>query len=416
VRWIWLVLLCACGDNTVPRLVALTYQVGDVTYTRPGQFHDTARDEDCAPVGWADGATYCTPAFRDAFYADSACSDAIAPITVHYTPTYFTIAGVTALRRLRPVTPGARSPGQYWVRNQDTCSGPYPSPPGAQWGEVGDELDESAFVRLLRSAPEGDGRLQTIAWHTTDGLYQPMGFHDRDLGADCRVINDFGRDRDHVLCEPNSAPVFYYADAACTQPVVTGLAGERALVKLDCESFASAGTERTGPVYSSFAGSCHADALPDGVVQYEVGAPFDVPVLARERAGAGRIQSITLVSGDVRVPDQFLHDTTLGVDCTPAPAPDTDVPRCLPTYVNIATYYRDDQCSQAVPIASENVGVCDAPVKYAADADGFHVVGAVETAPLYAPSTGDICMLQPAPGEPHDVGPAMPVDTFVPAL
>lgn len=415
MRWIWLVVLCACGDNTVPRLAALTYAVGDVTYTRAGEFHDTARDEDCSPWTWADAATYCTPAFHAPVYTDSACTDAIAPGAVHYTPTYFTIAGLTLLQRLHPVTPSTRAPAQYWLHTQDTCSGPYPSPPGAQWGDIGDELDETAFVRLLRSAPEGDGRLQTIAWHTSDGLYQPMGFHDRDLGVDCTVYNASGRDRDHVLCDPGASPVFYYADAACTHPIVVADVGTTSpILKLDCETFASAGSERSGPVYSNVSGACQPDTLPDGIRQYEVGPPVDVAVLARERAGAGRIQSITLVSGDVRVPDRYLHDTSLDSDCTPTPS--LDVPRCMPDYMNIDTYFSDDQCSQPIDIASLNVGTCEAPVRWAAKATTFHQVGAVVTDPLYVPSTGDTCMLQAAPGEPHAVGPPLPVETFVPAL
>lgn len=393
----------------------MTYQVGDVTYTRAGQFHDTQRDEDCNPWGWADGATYCTPAFHDAFYADSGCSDAIAPITVHYTPTYFTIAGLTSLRRLHPVTPSTRTPAQYWLRSQDTCTGPYPSPPGAQWGEVGDELDETAFVRLLRSAPEGDGRLQTIAWHTSDGLYQPMGFHDRELGADCIVTTEFGRDRDHVVCAPPAQPLYYYADAACTHPVVVADPEETSpIITLGCEMFARAGSVRSGDVYGGFGGTCQPTTVPDGFQQYEVGAPFQAPVLSRVRAGSGRIQSITLVAGNVHVPDRFLHDTMLDEDCEPAPG--IDMTRCLPTYQNIDTYYRDDHCMQTVGIVSENVGTCDAPVQYGRDPDGFHEVGAIVTGPLYVPSTGDICMAQPPSGEPHEVGPALPVDTFVPAL
>lgn len=416
MRWIWLVLLCACGDNVAPRLVPVTYEVGDVTYTRGGQFHDTQRGEDCEPWGWADGATYCTPAHSDPVYTDAACTDPIAGIRDSYIATYFTIAGMTSLRRLRPTTPSTRNPAQYWVQNMGGCNGPYPAPPGAQWREIGDELDETAFVRLLRSAPEGDGRLQTIAWHTSDGLYQPMGFHDRDLGVDCTVTTEFGRDRDHVVCAPPADIIEYYADAACTQPVVGAPDGPPPkVVQLGCEAFAGIGSERTGDVYQVFGGAgCMPSSLAPEWRQYEVGAPVDVPVLSRVRAGSGRIQSITLVAGDVHVPDRYLHDTMIDADCEPVAS--DDMTRCLPTWQNIDTYYRDDQCMQTVGIVSENVGSCAAPVQYGRDPDGFHEVGAIVTSPLYVPSTGDICMEQPPSGEPHEVGPAVPVDTFVPAL
>lgn len=415
MRWIWLIVLCACGDNVVPRLVPKTFEVDDVTYTRTWQFRDTLRDEDCAPEGWADGAIYCTPAHGDPVYTDATCSDAVAPASVRYAATYFTIAGTTSLRRLHPTTPSPRNLAEYWLQSTNGCTGPYPAPAEARWAAIGDELDETAFVRLLRSAPEGDGRLQTVAWHTTDGLYQPMGFHDRDLGADCSVITEFGRERDHVVCQPPAQPLYYYADTACTQPVVVADPDEASpIIALGCEIFARAGSERTGAVYAFLGGACEPTTVPDGSRQYDVGAPVDVPVLSRVREGAGRIQTIELVSGSVRVPDRYLHDTMLDADCEPGPT--VDIPRCVPAYENIDTYYRDDQCTQTVGIASENVGTCDAPAHYAFDPDGFHEIGAVVTAPLYVPSTGDRCMEQLPPGEPHEVGPPLPADTFVPAL
>ena len=416
MRWIWLVLLCACGDNIVPRLVALTYDVGGVTYTRPGQFHDTLRDEDCHPDHWADGATYCTPPYDDApVYTDAGCTDAIAVGSGGYTATYFTLAGIKSLRRLRPVTPSMRNPAQYWMQSTNGCDGPFPAPAGISWGEIGDELDESAFVRLLRSAPEGDGRVQTIVWHTSDGLRQPTGFHDRELGVDCTVTTEFGRDHDHVVCAPPAQPLYYYADAACTQPVVVASPDDPLpILELDCETFARAGAERMGALYASSGGLCQPTTAPDGFRHFEVGAPVEAPVLSRVRGGSGRIQSITLVAGNVHVPDRYLHDTMIDADCEPVRT--TDGPRCLPTWQNIDTYYSDDQCTQTVEIVSENVGTCAAPVQYGRDPDGFHEVGAIVTDPLYVPSTGDICMVQPPSGEPHEVGPPLPLDTFVPAL
>ena len=413
MRWIWLVVLCACGDNVIPRLVALTYEVGDVTYTRPGEFHDTLRDEDCRPWGWADGATYCTPAYRDVVYADSACTDALAPPTAQYTPTYFTLDGLTYLRRLRPVTPSTRTPSQYWARSGDTCSGPYPVPAGTQFGEIGDELDESAFVRLLRSAPEGDGRLQTIAWHTSDGLHQPMGFHDRDLGVDCTVTADFGRDRDEVACMPPAPPIFDYSDAACTHPVVVA-SDPVPFVQVGCGMIARIGSEQTTPIFERNGGICAPATLPPGCA-CSASARRSTCRCSRAcgRAPVACSRSRSCLA-PCACPTVFLHDTQLDADCVPAPS--TDIARCMPPYVNLETFYHDDICSQPVPIAREVVGACDAPVRYAYDPDGWHVVGAVDPGPFYVPSTGDTCMQVAAPGEPHDVGPALPADTFVPAL
>src|SRR5690349_368958 len=98
---------------------------------------------------WGDGATYCTPASAPTAYADGNCSQAVAMSSSGYVAS-MSAFGIHSLRAIAPRAPLA----QYWLLNDGVCGGPYPAAADAAWGDVvGDELDESAFVRLFRSAP-----------------------------------------------------------------------------------------------------------------------------------------------------------------------------------------------------------------------------------------------------------------------
>ncbi|MBV8760513.1 MAG: hypothetical protein JO257_24690 [Deltaproteobacteria bacterium] len=411
MRWIWLALLVACGDNVVPRLEPVTYDLAGTTYESPIFFHDRARDEKCLAVPWADGATYCTPVLLPVAFLDDACSEPVALGTTGYAPTMFVLGGKRTVRRVHPVTPRA-APAQYWTSANGTCTGPFTPTADMMWGDLGDELDESAFVRLYRSAPEGRDRLQVIAYNTLDGLHAPRFLHDRDLQVDC-VLAD-GRDRDRVACRPPDAvEAAYFLDASCTQPAIAVPGDAPPFARLGCESYARVGTEVTSPLYTAAGGTCQPQDLPGWHV-YPVGDPVELAYATRERHGTGRIQPIDDVAGEAHIPDGLLYDAVLDADCELSPF---DGPaRCLPaSTVPTTVYYADEGCTTERDIAVLFTTACHAAERFAYDT-GFRAIGPVVTDPLYVPSTGDRCMLQPPAGEPHDVGPELPLDTFVPAL
>lgn len=410
MRWIWVVLLAACGDNVVPRLEPVTYDLAGTPYVSPVFFHDRARDETCGPVGWADGATYCTPSLLPVAYLDAACSEAVAMGDTGYAPTMFTIAGKRSVRRVHPVVPRA-TPAQYWISGNGSCDGPYPAAADMKWGDLSsDELDESAFVRLYRSAPEGSSRLQVVALNTLDGIHAPRAMHDRDLGFDCVFVD--GRDRDRVAClPPDAADAAFFLDESCTQRAIVVDGAPPSLARLGCESFARVGAEMTGgAVYTLVDGACAQQQIGGRV--YEVGEPVEVAYATREREGHGRIQPIDDVAGLARIPDGLLYDAVLGADCGLSPV--DGVTRCLPAAAPLATYFTDALCTMPRDVAVLS-STCGAPERFAFR-DAYHAIGAVVTDPLYVPSTADTCMVQPPAGEPHDVGPVLAAETFVPAM
>lgn len=416
MRWIWLVVLCACGDNVTPRLTPLTYDLAGTTFTMPQQFHDRQRDEDCSPVTWADAATYCTPAYQDAVYTNSGCSEPIAQGDAAYVATYFSLGGQTSLRRLHPVEEHTAAPAQYWQLAQGSCTGPFTPDPTTTWHTLGAELDESAFVRLYRSAPEGRGRLQQIAWNTRDGLHAFAGLHDRDLAIDCALAPE--QDAGTVACMPiGTVPTTLFADPACTVRAILSSDQMPAFAKWDCMTVAPVTTELPGPnVYArNDAGTCRMVTVLNTRI-FAVGAPVELVTLDRERGAGDRIAPITLVAGDLRIPDAWVHDTQLDVDCQPGLL--SRELRCLPAVTSsVETYYTDDQCAQAIDVALIDPAACEAPAHYAYRPDAFHRIGATVTQQLYVPSTGDRCMAGLIPGlEPHAIGGPLPVETFVPAL
>lgn len=411
MRWIWLAVLVACGDNVVPRLQPVTYELDGVTYTQPGLFHDRARDEQCTSMRWGDGATYCTPAIAATAYADSNCSQPVAMASSGYAATMSTIGTETTVHRLRAVAARAAL-AQYWLANNGACSGPYPAAADSAWGDiVGDELDESAFVRLFRSVPEGSGRLQIIAWNTIDGTHVPRALYDRELDSECNFID--ARDRDRVACAPTDVLDADFGDASCSEPVVIAAGAAPAFARVGCDRYARVGDAITSAVYTASSSGCQAKAVPAGWQVYAVGSAVDLAYATRERQGSARMQPIELVAGTARVADGLVYDEMLDADC--ALAPYAGAVRCVPAAVAVSTYFADAMCMEERDVALIKRDACGAAERFAFR-DAYHAVGPVVTDALYVPSTGDRCMVQPPDDEPHAIGPALPPETFVPAL
>lgn len=420
MRWIWLLAVWACGDNVTPRLAQVRYAIEGVEVADPQLFHDRARDEECTAMPWADGATYCTPAFTPAVYTDPICSQPLAQTVAPpsgYVATYFVLRGQVSLRRLHTVAGEVPPPAQYWLLDGPECVGPYAGDATTHFAAVGAELDESQFVRLRRSPPEGDGRVQRIAIDTDDGLHLPAGFHDRTLATDCSL--EHATDADSPRCVPDAVFATLFGDAACSQPVLVAPAQPPAFARYgnaDCPSYAPLADDVTGqPTFDINTGQCTPVTLPDGYQLFSVGATLDLPAVTRERGAGARIQPITAVTGGLRIADTSVHDLALGVDCRPGLLAGTS--RCLPATTTITSYFIDDQCRDAIDVAFVAAGSCAPLPRYASGVDAIHAIGDPVPSPLYEVSTGDRCVpyAPPSPLVAHLVGPPLPLETFAAA-
>ena len=420
MRWLLLGFVCACGDNVTPRLRQVRYDIAGVEVPDPRLFHDLQRDEDCVATPWADGATYCTPAFTPAVYTDPICSQPLAQTAdapAGYAATYFALRGEVSLRRLRPVVSEVPPPAQYWVLDRTECIGPYAGDASMHFGALGGELDESQFVRLRRSAPQGDGRVQRIALDTDDGQRFPTGFYDRALATGCSL--EHTSDVASPRCVPDAIAATLFGDASCSQPVLVAPPELPAFARYganDCPTYAPLADDVSGqPVFGVRGGQCAPVTLPEAYELYSVGAPLELPVVTRDRGDGMRIQPITVVTGDVRVADLAVHDGELGVDCRPGLLAGTS--RCLPETADTVTYFIDEQCRDPIDVALLADGSCAPQPRYALHAGEIHAIGEPVPGQLFEVSTGDRCMPHVAapPLVAHLIGPALPAETFVAA-
>jgi hypothetical protein len=423
VRWIWLVLLAACGDNVEPRLSVVRYAFdtgGELA--DPRLLHDRLRGEDCAAVRWSDAATYCTPAYTDAAYTDPVCKTPIArsqtPAT-GYVATYFSLGGVTSVRRLHPIADETAPPAQFWVLDGATCNGPFPGDPTEHYYALGDELDTSAFVRLRRSTLQGKTRLEVVTWSTDDGVQVPAAIHDNQIASDC-VLADH-HDAAQVACEPAGAPpATYFADAGCTEPVVVVYGEPPSLASFavgTCHAYASPVNEVIdAPLYTTNATGCVAAVPPPGSRQFALGEPVTLAMLARARGDGTRIRPVSLTAADVNAPDDLAFDSALAADCAPGEL-DGGV-RCLPPApLPVISYFTDDRCVATIDVALVDESACTLAPRFAHGASGLQAIGDRVTVPLFEISTGDRCVpYQPtAPLVAHAAGPPLPAGTFAAA-
>jgi hypothetical protein len=420
VRWIWLVALAACGDNVSPRLAQIRYDIDGVELADPQHFHDLQRDEDCVATPWADGATYCTPAFTPAAYLDPICSDPVAQTADSpsgYAATYFVLNGTVSLRRLHPIQREVAPPDEYWVLEGTECIGPYAGDSTTHFAALGPELDETRFVRIRKAPLEGDGRIQRLAVTTDDGLHILTGFHDRTLDTDCSL--EFTSDVASPRCVPDASRATLFDDAACSRPVLVAPGQEPAFARYGddaCPTYAPVGDDVTGrPVFGVRGDTCAPVTLPEPYPLFSVGAPLDLAVVTREPGTGDRIQPITVVTGRLRGPDTAVHDTRLGVDCRPGMLAGS--PRCLPATTSVVSYYIDDQCRDPIDVAIVTDGACSPLPRYASGTDTIYALGDAVPMQLYEVSTGDRCMpFAPLPPQvAHLLGPALPPETFAAA-
>lgn len=447
--WLLLGLTGACGDNTRPRdahearsgerIALRTFVYADGTRQwDPAAFFDRERMETCTVQRWADGYTYCTPPAVPTVYSEPNCVDgelgrwlATQPAPNHFFREYTLIGGeviTRVFRRIGEVAPPATTYEITAGQCRETSS------LGWTYYSLGAQLPSESFVRVRHESAVGESRLGLDAYATEDGLYVPIEdggplLRDRALDNECRVVAR--PNAVETTCEPVYAGEAQFSrDAQCaTKDVVVieaTTAVPEAVVRDDdgCRSFTRRGQEIAHvPLFFPLGPSCVAVNPPPDAHLFELGAAFDVPVLARTREAVPgrRLQRVLASDGATTVVDGLLYDSELDVDCVRTQL--GDAIRCLPanTFATVLPYFRDAACTEAIEVSLVEVGACDPTTKFAIDNRGsapvVRPIGAPYEGTLFEISTADTCLpyLPPARQRPYLIGEALPLERFADA-
>lgn len=434
-----LLALAACGDTIEPdpniarsglRLKLVHYDYGEGTReTETAWFHDAARNERCTPRVWSDGVTVCTPDFTDTVFPTSDCARALGRVPVSdATPPYFVrhfhLAGAWVPSRIYLTGEPSDVPAQAWVIQDGACIGPYDTA-GFAYFELGAELPRARFARLTHPETSAPSRLALEVVASDDGLYVPTGLRDRELDAPC--VPALAPGAASTVCVPDGvATAEYFHDAQCAEPELAVAYGDPvpSVIRVHdarsrCTSYHAVGAETDAPpLYHRNGPSCVPIAAPTSNAYYLAGAPRELAALDRILSGSNaRVRPIVLGAGDLRIADALLHDTMLATACRRAEV--DDALRCLPvTSLDVIELFGDPACAAIEPLAEVRTGSCEPRAAFARAATGaFHLIAGVHAAPLYQLSTGDRCLPYAIPDGTalHDVGPALPAETFTEA-
>ncbi len=304
------------------------------------------------------------------------------------------------------------------------CLGPYDTA-GFAYFELGTEVPRAAFARITHPEISGTSRLALEAVTSDDGLYAPTGLRDRELDAHCTP--ELAPSADATACVPDGvATAEYFHDAQCAEPELAVAFGDpvpaviRAHdVRSGCTSYHARGSEvEAPPLYHRNGTSCVAIAAPTSNAYFLAGPLRELATLDRiQGSSPARLQPIVLAAGALRIADALLYDTNLGTACRRRDH--GGALRCVPvTSIEVIELFGDLACQTIVPLAEVRTGTCEPPATFAlAPSGAFHRLEAVHAAPLYHLSTGDRCLPYAIPDgiALHDVGPALPAETFMEA-
>lgn len=449
MRWVPLLLLFGCGDNTLQhdayqarsgeRIALRTFAYDDGTKQwDPTTFYDRERMERCTIQRWSDGNTYCTPPAVPTVYSVPNCVEgeigrwlATQPAPEHFYREFTLIGGEVISRVFRRISEMAPPQFTYEIMNGRCVQTPSE---GWTYYSLGEQLESTMFARVKHVSSEGETRLGLDAYTTEDGLYVPLQsdapiLRDRVLDNECRVAAR--PNATETTCEPVYAGEAEFSrDPACAtkdtvvieattqvpEVIVTENAG--------CYSYARRGLEiEHVPLFYPLGPSCVSVNPPADAHLFTVGQPFEVATLARtrEEAPGRRLQRILASDGATTVVDTLLYDSELGVDCVRTQIGDAF--RCLPanTFANVFPYFSDAACTQPIELSLVEQGACDATTKYAIDTRNpepiVRPLAAPFETPIYEISTADMCLefIPPAREKAFTLGPAMPLDAFVAA-
>lgn len=349
-------MLAACGDNlevevdiVVDRPESFGFESGNrlrVGWLRtqgggrlPNGFYDRERREHCTFAERSD-ATYCLPdaEFSGEYFADAACSEPLghrregdisAPERyLHFLPLDGRCGVEQELREIGD----AVTPTTVFYYDGERCT--RRSAGADRYFAIGPPLPFSAFARATKVREPTSWRLQREVLVTDDGARALIGFYDPALAASCDFVDT---SPPHCLPASRSATT-YFTDAGCTTAVAaifdacsddTRYARIYAPEQPDgFELFELGASISPAALYAS-RDSCLAVQGETGAL-YELRGPLaadETVAVATERLGAGQVETIVGVSGELKR-ILGLVDVSHG-PCDLAVAADAKL-RCLP--------------------------------------------------------------------------------------
>ncbi len=437
-----LVLLSACGDSTVveqhveatsgTRMMLQLFRYDDGTeQVDPSAIYDTRLHASCAPAPWIDGEQRCVPQVAEAVFADADCATPIGfhPSMAKREPTHFLgfeqVEGERVAAHLYPAGARIASATSFYLRDGESCNGPFSPPPDvitfATRSELPPQSMQQVFDREL-----GAGRLVLRERTTPDGLRVTGALLDRELGVTCSPsLRDDG-----VVCEPDGAgTASVYADADCTAPAAIVVFGAeppaylRAVDRAGCTTFSLPGAQVTA-AYRRDGARCVRVSLGAEDRVIGLGDPVALATLERSIATVDgrRLQHEILAAPDdpdLRFVADTLVDLAIRGQCRRTQL--DDEVRCLPAQLRAARVVYGTGCTFPIRVAELAVGGCT-PVGFASSFadDGtptVHAIGDPVTTTVFEFS-GAGCMPYTAPPgfELRVLGPALKPDAFVAAL
>lgn len=405
----------ACGDNAPPtagatagsRLALYGFVLDDGTeQAYPYDWYDRARDEHCVREEWSDGATYCTPFSTDVVYSDAACTDEVARMSsslsfeVKYVRVTFTTANGPLLSRLREVGDPIAVTGSYYTSDAGTCTA-HAIDDGATFRTITDRsVAADAFVRIRKLADDSGDRFAGLRYIGDDGMVEPIGFFDHELGIECTSAGFANADT--AMCAPlDPAPAGYFSDATCQTPTLSAEYAGYTSIELAaaCPRYFAVTEQPATDLYDGTPDHCVA-TTPGGTY-YEAGPELELGTMPRTQGTGGtRYTPIALGDPALHIYDTFVHDNHLGIDCQPSPAG-----TCMPANAGtVVSLFSDAGCTQPIQLAyvPPECGVHD---RIVGDQQLF-MVGPPFTGAAYTISTADICApTLPQPNlELHELG------------
>lgn len=435
-------LVSACGDSTdVEQHVEATsgarmklqmFRYEDGTeQVDPSAMYDTRLHASCAPAPWIDGELRCVPVVAEAVFADAECATPIgfSPAMARREPTHFlgfeVVEGERVAAHLYPVGARIASATSFFVRDGESCSGPFAPPADVVTFATTTELPPQAMQQVFEREL-GAGRLALRQRTTPDGLQATEALLDRELGVTCTpALRDDG-----VACEPDGAgTASVYADADCTTPaaIVVGDAEApaylRAVDTSGCTTFAMPGAQVT-TAFRRDGARCVRISLGTGDRVIGLGDPIELATLDRriETIAGRRLQREILestVDPDLRFVADTLLDLAIRGQCRRTEL--DDEVRCLPAQLRAARVVFGTGCTYPIRVAELAASGCAQAGFASSFADDgtptIHAIGDPITEPVFEYASAGCVPYSPPPGiELRALGPALQPDAFAAAL
>lgn len=426
-------LVAACGDNTVPsdplfvglsgsriKLQWYLYQDGSKEL-ETAAFYDAFQHGRCAPARWADGVTRCTPLGDTTVFGDAECAMEVGHIGTDRKPYFFRRVELVEGERLvtHVYRAGSRldvGPTAFYELRDGTCTA-IPEPTTFGYFALGNEVRD--LVEVWSEMIEGDRLgLQTLAGY--DHLSAPVGYHDLQLGFDCRPAS-IGADR--AACIPTTTVrADYFADHYCEVPAVLAddeeAVAPRAIELPDpngCTTYHAAGEPYRGFVYQRIGDACVLVGAQRAA--YRIGPPLDLAPITRTRepARGKRLQRIVVEADGKRTLDGRLFDTATGGECHSFG--NGELAMCIPsTALAGARVYTNPTCTRERLVADVPPRQCERSAFAVVEEKTIHLIGEPSTGALYTLDEFGNCFARGMPrggAVPHVLGPPVPSETFV---